>query len=312
MLIVTRSRLSDEILSDKKSCLLGKSLTIPAILLDYLRPLYSGGGTCRRGPDAVWNFPLWTHFIVLIAGLGWGFLALPSCVYTVAAVLPKFKALQDLTKMETSHLLYIVLRSPVIWLAFTFCSFLAVHEFLGSCLWDFLLGIGVALVLVVREYYHGRNQEQMDILKAFKKKILNPLADPTERFPPYSPWQMRLANWRPAEGVLKAYGESSYQCAVCFRNRKFSQSQAVFRGNRGRYIVRCDECGQASIIRVVVSKVYSGYEVITEARMPERRKEEEVIRERSEDTTHRGDPRTGETTRPGDTADLPVSREDMH
>jgi hypothetical protein len=226
------------------------------------------------------DFSLCVHFIMLFAGLGWGFLAMPSCVYSLAAVLPKFDDIQDLTKLETSHLLYIVLRSPAMWLAFTFCVLLAVNEFLATYLLDCLLGLGVALVLVIRECYAKRNQEQKDILSALKKEILSPITDPAERFPPYSPRQMRLANWRPTQVALKGFRELTYQCAVCYQHRKLSEIKACFRGNRNRYIVECDRCGQPSIIRLAKG-VFSEYEVITEARMPEHRRTDEERPERA-------------------------------
>lgn len=216
------------------------------------------------------NPSLGLNLVMIFVGFFWSFVAMPRVLYAAAAVIPRFSEIQDLTKLETSHLLYIVLRSPVVWLAFSGVLLLAVNEFFPECLPAFLLGFTVSLFLLIVECYRARGEQQGKFLDELKKEILTPLKDPLEKFPPFSPRQMRMANWRTTGTELTGYKHLTYECAVCLRRVKLKDAKVCFRGNRNRFIVECNLCREPSVIRVSVS-LFSEPEVITEARMPEHR-----------------------------------------
>jgi hypothetical protein len=210
---------------------------------------------------------LFLYLLMTIAGIAWGFICLHRVLCPTFAILPRFDEIRDLTKMETSHLLYLILSAPVVWAFLLICSCLAVHQFLPTYRFSFFFGLVVALVFILAEFGEEKKKLETKFMSMLKKDLLSPLREPGSKYQPYSPLQMRMACWRATQLDAREFQNLTFECAACNRLRKISQVEICFRGTRRRYVVRCDQCREPSIIRIGGSML-SQYKAITEAYIP--------------------------------------------
>lgn len=220
---------------------------------------------------------LFQHLLTIIVGIAWGFVCLHRILCPLFAVLPKFEEIRDLTKLETTHLLYLLVSSPLVWTFVLTCTSLAVFQFLPAVRYSYLFGIVVSLTFILAEFGEEKRNLESKFMSTLKRDLLSPLRDPGAKYPPYSPLQMRMACWGTNGLSVREYGDLSYECAACNCFRQLSKAEICFRGTRRRFVVRCDKCSEPSIIRIAGSFL-SQYRVITEARIP--RSEEEAAHSR--------------------------------
>ena len=207
------------------------------------------------------------NILVLIAGISCGLISLPRILYPLYSILPNFREIRDITKLETSHLLYIILSTPVLWTSFLICTLLAVIQFLPQHLFIFLAGLLTASFLAMPEFYWEREELQSRFMNSLRDDLLMPAEEPGSKFPTYSALQMRTACWRANDLNISPYRNLVYECAVCNRLRLLATAAVHFRGNRKRYIVECDLCSKPSIVRVTGTP-FSKPRIVTEARLP--------------------------------------------
>lgn len=210
---------------------------------------------------------LYLDILALVVGLCWGFICLPRIIYPIGSVLPRFREIRDLTKLETSHILYMILNAPAIWIMLLFCSFLAIEQFVPHYELFFLSGLVIALLMVLLDFRSGRKNLERKFIISLEEELLAPTRKQGSMFPEYSILQMRLACWRTHDMEVAPYRNLHYVCAVCYRQRMISKAKVCFHGNRKRYILECDLCHMPSIIRIG-GGFFSEYKIITEACLP--------------------------------------------
>jgi len=226
---------------------------------------------------------------MIIAGIGWGFICLHRILCPTFAVLPRFDEIRDLTKMETTHLLYLILSAPLAWTFLLICSTLAVVQFLPDYQGSYFFGLAVSLVFILAEFSEEKNKLETKFMSTLKKDLLSPLREPGSKYQPYSPLQMRMACWRTPQLNVNDYGDLTFECAACNRARRLSQAEICFRGTRRRFVVKCDQCQEPSIIRIT-GTFLSRYKAVTEAYIP--RSQEKKTPHRNPATAGPGVPAT--------------------
>jgi hypothetical protein len=192
------------------------------------------------------------------------------------SILPKFDEIRDLTKMETSHLLYLLLSAPLVWSFFLLLSFLVMWQFLPQYQFPFFFGNAIALVFILAEFGEEKKKMETKFMSALKKDLLSPILEPGMKYTPYSPLQMRMACWRTTHLDMSMYRDLTYECAACARQRPIITAEVCFRGTRNRYVLKCDLCQEPSIIRIGGSS-FSQYKVYTEAYIPKSQENQENL-----------------------------------
>jgi len=217
---------------------------------------------------------LFLYLLTVIGGVAWGFICLHRILCPTFSILPRFAEIRDLTKMETTHLLYILLSAPAVWPFFLLLSLLIMVQFLPKYQFSFIFGLLVALVFILAEFGEEKKKMETKFMSALKKDLLAPILEPGMKYPPYSPIQMRMACWRATGLDVRIYRDLSYECAYCGRSRPISAAEICFRGTRRRYVLKCDLCRQPSIIRIAGS-AFSQFRSHTEAYVPRPQEEKQ-------------------------------------
>ena len=193
---------------------------------------------------------LFQHLLTIIVGIAWGFVCLHRILCPLFAVLPKFEEIRDLTKLETTHLVYLLVSAPLVWTFVLTCTSLAVVQFLPELRFSYFFGIAVSLVFIMAEFGEEKKKLESKFMSTLKKDLLSPLREPGAKYPPYSPLQMRMACWGTGGLSVREYGDLMYECAACNRARPLQRAEICFRGTRRRFVIRCDKCREPTIIRI--------------------------------------------------------------
>ncbi len=217
------------------------------------------------------------NVIFLSLGIGMGLISLFNII-PFFPVVSKFSELEDITKLEKPVLLYSISRWPAIWLILLIISIIAVYRFFPEYQFGYFTGLCIALVYAWQEVINLEPNQKSKLINSLKKSLDSPPESPDpdakntkkkkEKYPRYSIKQMTLANWSTNNIDVSPFGKSPWECATCKKNLPIAEGEVILKGNKNRYIVKCSFCENTSIIRVT-GYLFSGYHILTEARLPE-------------------------------------------
>lgn len=192
-----------------------------------------------------------TGVFVLLAGIGLGIPSFHSIIYHCFVVFPKLRKIKLFSRPEAHRLLLPIFQGPLLWALLIVVSAVVVFMALPKFAFVFFAGLLIGLAGVLIELQDHTDKSPEDLLPdALKKQMLGGDSDKEEKHARFTPFQMRMASFKPMNTSINPYKDLPWECAVCQETNSLKDEQVVLRGSKMRFVVKCDSCGEYTIIRI--------------------------------------------------------------
>jgi len=192
-----------------------------------------------------------TGVFVLLAGICVGIPAFHSIIYQVFIVFPKLRKFKLFSKPEAHRLLVPIFQGPVLWGLLIVASAVIVYIALSKFAFVYFAGLLIGLVGVLIELQDESDKSAEELLpELLKKEMLGTESKEDAKYSRFSPFQMRMASFKPMNTSINPFKDLPWECSVCDAKNNLTNEQVELRGSRMRFVVKCDECGDYSIVRI--------------------------------------------------------------
>ena len=210
--------------------------------------------------------------LFLILGISLGIPIFHQVLYPIMFVLPGFKKLQKMSKVEVPELpelLFVTLRMPLLWMFVLILLTITIGIFFLSQLLYYMLGLLIALITVMIELPQKEPTEEF-ISTQFGEDNTKPANKNKKgevvKYPQYSALQMKMMHWELSTTNPEPFKDLLWICAYCENKSRFSRETVSLQGRGNRFIMRCERCGKHSIVRMIG---VINCRLLTEARLPD-------------------------------------------
>ncbi len=204
---------------------------------------------------------------ILLVGIGVGIPAFYHLVYQSSVLVPRLKKFRIFHRRDHLRLLWPFFFPTLFWCVVIVVSMFLVSHFFFAYRFIFFCGLLIALACAFIEAVVPRvDPLEAGILDRLKKDLVGPGDDPDGKYPVYTSFQMRKADWKTNGACLNSFQNLRWECSVCNGWNLFSEEKVMLHGAGMRFVLQCGRCGDHSIVRV------SGFvntRILTEAQLPE-------------------------------------------